>query len=107
MNKEYKKVIKSVGLNIELGGDVLDDSEGLGEEYEGWFEDGEGVLFEDGMKELKEYVLDEKGEVEKGSGEELWKEIEEKLMKIKEEVGEGGDWKLWGVEYDLSLGVEI
>ena len=106
MNKKYKKVIKSVGLNIEMGGEILDDSKGL-KDYVDWFESEEEVSFEDGMKELKEYVLDEMGEVEKGSGEKLWKKIEGKLMKIKEEVGDKGIWRLWGVEYDLSLGVEI
>jgi hypothetical protein len=92
-----KKIIKSVGYNIEMGGEVLDDSNGL-RKWKSFFKEGDVVGFEDGLNELKEYVLEVKGEVE---------EIERLLMKIKEEVGEGGLWRLWGVEYDMSLGVEI
>ena len=99
------KNIKSVGFNIESGGNVLDDSEGLEKKWVSYFKDGEEVEFEKGVEELKEYVLDEKGEVEEGSGEGYWKEIEELLMKIKEEVGDEGKWMLWGVEYDYNLGV--
>jgi len=99
--------IKSVGFNVEGGGNVLDDSEELEEKWVGYFKDGEEVVFERGVERLKEYVLEEKGEVEEGSGERYWKEIEVLLMKIKEEVGDEGKWMLWGVEYDWSLGVEF
>jgi len=108
MNKKYKKEIdwniKSVGYNIEDGGEILDDREWSGE-WDGYWEEGESVSFEDGMRELKEYVCEDKGE--SVDGEESWKEMERMLMEIKEEVGEKGDWRLWGVEYDMSLGVEI
>jgi hypothetical protein len=108
MNKKYKKEIewsvKSVGYNIEDGGEILDDREWSEEWSEEW-EEGESVSFEDGMKKLKEYVCEDKGESE--DGEEKWKEMEEMLREIKEEVGDRGDWRLWGVEYDMSLGVEI
>jgi hypothetical protein len=97
--------IKSVGFNIEGGGEVLDDSEGVDERWFGYMKEGEVVGFEEGVERLKEYVLEEKGEVEEGSGEGFWKKIEGLLMKIKKEVGDGGRWVLWGVEYDYNLGV--
>ena len=110
MNKKYKKEIewnvKSVGYNIEMGGEVLDDSNGL-RRWKSYFREGDVVGFEDGLNELKEYVLEVKGEVDESKVEDDWEEIERLLMKIKEEVGEGGVWKVWGVEYDMSLGVEI
>ena len=101
------KKIKSVGFNIECGGEVLDDSLGLNEEYVEFFEEGEEISFKKGLEELKEYVLAEGGEVEEGSGKEFWKEIESALLELKEEVGERGIWRVWGVEYDWNLGVEV
>ena len=96
--------IKSVGYNIEMGGDIIDDREWSGEWDEYW-EDGESVSFEDGLNELKEYVCEDKGE--SVDGKKKWMEIERMLREIKEEVGDKGDWRLWGVEYDWSFGVEI
>jgi len=105
MKKKY--IIKSVGFNIEMGGDVLDDSNGL-KKYKSYFNEGEEVTFEDGLNELKEYVLDgSNGEVDEDKVEGYWKEIESKLLKIKEEVEDNGIWKIWGVEYDMSLGVKV
>jgi hypothetical protein len=104
--KIQDKEIRSVGLNIENGGEILDDSQGL-EGFTEFFEEGEVVSFEEGLKDLKEYVLSEPGQVEIGMGSVFWKEIEERLLAIKEEVGDEGVWKTWGVEYDYSLGVEI
>jgi len=90
--------IKSVGFCVD-DGCVLDDSAGL-QEYIEFFEEGEVVKFEDGLKELKEYTL-------RDGLEKDWKKIESKLKKIKEEVGNEGVWRLWGVEYDMSLGVAL
>ena len=107
MKNKNNYIIKSVGFNIEMGGDVLDDSNGL-KEFKSYFNEGEVVTFEDGLNELKEYVLDgSNGEVNDDKVEEYWKEIESKLLKIKEEVKDNGIWKIWGVEYDMSLGVKI
>jgi len=90
--------IKSVGFSNDCG-EILDDSAGL-QEFIEFFEEGEVVSFEDGLKELKEFVLQwgEKSD---------WKVIEKKLMKLKKEVGNEGVWKTWGVEYDYSLGVAL
>ena len=96
--------IKSVGYNIEMGGDILDDREWSGE-WDGFWDEGESVNFEDGLNELKEYVCVDKGE--SVDGEKKWKKIEKMLREIKKEVGNKGDWRLWGVEYDMSLGVEF
>jgi hypothetical protein len=96
--------IKSVGYNIEEGGNVLDDRDWSGEWDEYW-EEGESVSFEDGLNELKEYVCEDNGE--SVDGKRKWIEIERMLREIKEEVGDRGDWRLWGVEYDCSFGVEI
>jgi len=105
MKKKY--IIKSVGFNIEMGGEVLDDSKGL-KMFKSFFNEGEVVTFEDGLKELKEYVMDgSNGEVDEDKVGEYWKEIESKLMEIKEEVKDNGTWKIWGVEYDMSLGVNV
>ena len=96
----YIKVIKSVGYSIDTG-EVLDDSQGLTEFVE-FVEDedsSEEVTFEEGLKQLKEYVLDHGGE------EEDVKEIESKLLELKEKVGFKGVWRTWGVEYDMSLAV--
>ena len=96
--------IKSVGYNIEGGGSILDDREWSGEWDEYW-KDGESVSFEDGMKELKEYVIEDRGQ--SVNGKMKWRRMERMLKKIKEGVGDGGDWRLWGVGYDWSFGVEI
>lgn len=90
--------IKSVGFCGD-DGCVIDDSAGLQEFIES-FEEGEVVKFEDGLKELKEYVL-QWGEKED------WVEVESKLKELKEEVGNEGVWKTWGVEYDYNLGVAL
>ena len=90
--------IKSVGFCGDSA-EVLDDSLGL-QEYIEFFEEGEVVKFEDGLKELKEYVL-------KYGEKEDWDEVESKLKELKEEVSNEGVWKLWGVEYDYSLGVAL
>lgn len=92
------KVVKSVGFCVD-DGCVLDDSLGL-QEFIEFFEEGEVVKFEDGLKVLKEYTL-------RDGLEKDWKKIENKLKKIKEKVGNEGVWRLWGVEYDMSLGVAL
>ena len=104
MKNEIDWSIKSVGYNIEGGGNVLDDREWSGEWDEYW-KDGESVSFEDGLNDLKEYVIEDNGE--SVDGKRKWVEIERMLREIKEEVGDRGDWRLWGVEYDWSFGVEI
>jgi len=93
------EVVKSVGFCADSG-EVLDDSVGLEEFAEFVFDEDSSseVSFEEGVKELKDYV-------ERFGTEEDWKEIEEKLMKLKEEVGNEGVWRSWGVEYDSSLAV--
>ena len=93
------EVVKSVGFCADSG-EVLDDSVGLEEFTEFVFDEDSSseVSFEEGVKELKDYV-------ERFGTEEDWKEIEEKLMKLKEEVGNEGVWRSWGVEYDSSLAV--
>ena len=93
------EVVKSVGFSADSG-EVLDDSVGLEEFTEFVFDEDSSceVSFEEGVKELKDYV-------ERFGTEEDWKEIEEKLMKLKEEVGNEGVWRSWGVEYDSSLAV--
>ena len=96
--------IKSVGYNIENGGNVLDDRNWSGEWDEYW-EEGESVSFEEGLEELKEYVCDDRGQSRNGKVK--WEKMERMLKEIKEEVGEDGDWRLWGVEYDWNFGVEI
>ena len=93
--------IKSVGFSNDCG-EILDDSAGL-QDFIEFFESEDSstvVSFEEGLKELKTFVLDY-GEKKD------WKVIEKKLMKLKEEVGNEGVWKVWGVEYDLSLGVAL
>lgn len=90
--------IKSVGYQAE-NHSVLDDTEWTGEWDEYW-EDGEEVSFERGLEELKDYVF-------RNAGMESWDEIETMLKMIKAEVSTEGTWKLWNVEYDLSLGVEV
>jgi len=96
--------IKSVGYNIERGGMILDDRE-FSSEWDGYWEEGDSVKFEDGLEELRLYVCDDRGE--RVDGKKKWKKIEKMLKEIKEEVGEVGDWRVWGVEYDMSLGVEF
>ena len=106
MKNKNKYVIKSVGFNIEMGGEVLDDSNGL-KGFKSFFNGGEEVTFEDGLKELKEYVMDGGENISEDEINEYWKEIESKLLKIKEEVKDNGTWRTWGVEYDMSLGVKV
>ena len=98
-NNVMNEVVKSVGFCADSG-EVLDDSVGLEEFVEFVFDEDSSseVSFEEGVKELKDYV-------ERFGTEEDWKEIEEKLMKLKEEVGNEGVWRSWGVEYDSSLAV--
>jgi hypothetical protein len=98
-NNVMDEVVKSVGFCADSG-EVLDDSVGLEEFTEFVFDEDSSseVSFEEGVKELKTYVLDYGDKKD-------WKEIEEKLMKLKEEVGNEGVWRSWGVEYDLSLAV--
>ncbi len=98
-NNVMNEVVKSVGFCADSG-EVLDDSVGLEEFTEFVFDEDSSseVSFEEGVKELKDYV-------ERFGTEEDWKEIEEKLMKLKEEVGNEGVWRSWGVEYDSSLAV--
>ena len=98
--KNYITVIKSVGYSADSG-EVLDDSQGLTEFVE-FVEDEDTsaeVTFEEGLKELKEYMLDSKAE------EEDINEVESKLLELKEKVGFKGVWRTWGVEYDYSLAV--
>jgi hypothetical protein len=98
--KNYITVIKSVGYSADSG-EVLDDSQGLTEFVE-FVEDEDTsaeVTFEEGLKELKEYMLDCNAE------EEDINEVESKLLKLKEKVGFKGVWRTWGVEYDMSLAV--
>jgi len=100
MNKNYITVIKSVGYSADSG-EVLDDSQGLTEFVE-FVEDEDTsaeVTFEEGLKELKEYMLNANAE------EKEIKEVERKLLKLKEKVGIKGLWRTWGVEYDMSLAV--
>lgn len=106
MNKEIEKVIKSVGFNIESDGMVLDNSKGT-TEFAEEFQEGEEVDFAEGMKDLKDYVFAGGGEVRDDCIEEYWEEMEALLMKLHETVGNAGTWRLWGVEYDWNLGVEI
>ena len=106
MKNKNKYIIKSVGFNIEMGGEILDDSKGL-KEFKSFFNEGEKVSFEEGLKQLKEYVLETKGEVDDSKVDGYWNEIETKLLTIKDEVKDAGTWKVWGVEYDMSLGVKI
>ena len=98
-NTVMNEVVKSVGFCAD-DGCILDDSVGLEEFTEFVFDEDSSseVSFEEGVKELKDYV-------ERFGTEEDWKEIEEKLMKLKEEVGNEGVWRSWGVEYDSSLAV--
>jgi hypothetical protein len=98
-NNVMNEVVKSVGFCAD-DGCILDDSVGLEEFTEFVFDEDSSseVSFEEGVKELKDYV-------ERFGTEEDWKEIEEKLMKLKEEVGNEGVWRSWGVEYDSSLAV--
>ncbi len=107
MKNTNTKIAKSVGFNIEGGGNVLDDRQGIDGEFQEFFDEGDEVSFEDGLAEMKDYVLDVKGEVDGEMVEGYWKEIEMMLLELKDEVGDEGVWKLWGVEYDLSLGVEM
>ena len=98
--KNYITVIKSVGYSADTG-EVLDDSQGLTEFVE-FVEDEDTsaeVTFEEGLKELKEYMLNYNAE------EEDIIEVESKLLKLKEKVGFKGVWRTWGVEYDMSLAV--
>ena len=100
-NTVMNKVIKSVGYVIDSN-EVLDDSQGLTEEFVGWAEDEDSsaeVTFEEGLKELKEYMLNFNAD------EDEINEVESKLIKLKEEVGNEGVWRTWGVEYDMSLAV--
>ena len=106
MKNKNKYIIKSVGFNIEMGGEILDDSKGL-KEFKSFFNEGEKVSFEEGLKQLKEYVLEAKGEVDDSKVDGYWNEIETKLLTIKDEVKDTGTWRVWGVEYDMSLGVKI
>lgn len=98
-NKNYITVIKSVGYSAEIG--VLDDSQGLMEFVE--FVENEDtsaeVTFEEGLKELKEYMLSCNAE------EKEIIEVESKLLKLKKKVGFKGVWRTWGVECDMSLAV--
>lgn len=99
-NKNYITVIKSVGYSADSG-EVLDDSQGLMEFVE-FVEDEDTsaeVTFEEGLKELKEYMIQFNAE------EEDINEVESKLLKLKEKVGFKGVWRTWGVEYDMSLAV--
>ena len=64
-NKNYITVIKSVGYSADTG-EVLDDSQGLMELVE-FVEDEDTsaeVTFEEGLKELKEYMLNANAEEE-------------------------------------------
>ena len=100
-NTVMNKVIKSVGYQIDTD-EVLDDSQGVTEEFVGWVDDEDSsaeVTFEEGLKELKEYMLNFNAE------EDDINEVESKLIKLKEEVGNEGVWRTWGVEYDMSLAV--
>jgi hypothetical protein len=100
MKEEY--IIKSVGFNIEDGGCILDDRNGLDEEFVEFFEDGKyEVTFEEGLKEILDYVkeyCDDENDVEK---------VKELLLELKKEVSDDVKWVVWGVEYDLSLGVKV
>ena len=99
-NKNYITVIKSVGYSADTG-EVLDDSQGLTEFVE-FVEDedtSEEVTFEEGLKELKEYMLNFDAD------ENDINEVESKLLELKEKVGFKGVWRTWGVEYDMSLAV--
>lgn len=99
-NKNYITVIKSVGYSADSG-EVLDDSQGL-KEFVEFVEDEDTsaeVTFEEGLKELKEYMLNANAE------ETEINEVESKLLKLKEKVGFKGVWRTWGVEYDMSLAV--
>ena len=99
-NKNYITVIKSVGYSADSR-EVLDDSQGLTEFVE-FVEDEDTsaeVTFEEGLKELKEYMLNANAE------EKEIKEVENKLLELKEKVGFKGVWRTWGVEYDMSLAV--
>ena len=99
-NKNYITVIKSVGYSADSG-EVLDDSQGLMELVE-FVEDEDTsaeVTFEEGLKELKEYMLDCNAE------EEDINKVESKLLALKEKVGFKGVWRTWSVEYDMSLAV--
>ena len=100
-NTVMNKVIKSVGYVIDTD-EVLDDSQGLTGEFVGWVDDEDSsaeVTFEEGLKELKEYMLNFNAD------EDDINEVESKLIKLKEEVGNEGVWRTWGVEYDMSLAV--
>ena len=99
-NKNYITVIKSVGYSADSG-EVLDDSQGLMELVE-FVEDEDTsaeVTFEEGLKELKEYMLNANAE------EEDINKVESKLLELKEKVGFKGVWRTWSVEYDMSLAV--
>ena len=99
-NKNYITVIKSVGYSADTG-EVLDDSQGLMELVE-FVEDEDTsaeVTFEEGLKELKEYMLNANAE------ETEINEVESKLLALKEKVGFKGVWRTWSVEYDMSLAV--
>jgi hypothetical protein len=104
--KNKERNIKSIGYVIDNGGEVLDDSKGIeyGEGFDGFFDEGREVSFDAGLQEILEYVREYADEevVEKDV-----KEIETKLLELKSEVGDKGIWRVWGVEADWNLGVEL
>jgi argininosuccinate lyase len=98
------KNIKSVGYAYGFPGEIINDLEWSGD-YQEYFDEGETVDFETGLKELKEYVF-ESLLANNTEERDMWDSIEKMLLDLKEEVGDKGRWVLWGVESDLSLGVK-
>jgi len=99
-DNDEERVIKSVGINYDGDERVMDNRGGI-EMYERFFDEGDVVDFEEGKKELIEFG---------GSDKWVVKKISKLLEKLKKEVdGYEGEkvWKLWEVEYDLNLGVEL
>jgi len=90
--------IKSFGYQAEEQ-QIIDDTDWSGE-WDYYWDEGEEVSFENGLEQLKQYVLDH-------NGGEHWDDMQAMLQGIRAEVRDLGTWKLWGVERDWSLGVQV
>lgn len=112
-SKKVKNVL-SVGFSFEDGG-IFDDRDGIDADFEDFFRgeyESQEVNFEEGVQELVDYVRSYYEEVE-GSSEEEKEETVREVKKLCNELwsrvekAEKVVWKVWNVEYDLNLGVEV
>lgn len=93
--------IKSVGWFIEEG-EIVDERNGslVGFDIDVYWDEGEVVSFEEGLKKMKEYMYEYDGKKE-------WKIVEKMLIEMNKNKNNKNDWVLWSIERDCSLGYKV